>query len=88
MVAGTFDIFKGPLKDNKGKEVIPAGKSLKQTDISLEGMNYLVEGVVGSASDAHPQAAPGALRHPPCRGRHPRPAKPAPRCPAHRHACP
>ncbi|NTV86777.1 MAG: BMP family ABC transporter substrate-binding protein [Burkholderiaceae bacterium] len=48
MVAGTFDIFKGPLKDNKGKEVIPAGKSLKQTDISLEGMNYLVEGVVGS----------------------------------------
>ena len=48
MVAGTFDIFKGPLKDNKGKEVIPAGKALKQTDISLEGMNYLVEGVVGS----------------------------------------
>jgi simple sugar transport system substrate-binding protein len=48
MVAGTFDIFKGPLKDNKGKEIIPAGKSLKQTDMSLEGMNYLVEGVVGS----------------------------------------
>ena len=23
MVAGSFDIFKGPLKDNKGKEVIP-----------------------------------------------------------------
>ena len=48
MVAGGFDIFKGPLKDNKGKEVIPAGKSLKQTDLTLEGMNYLVEGVVGS----------------------------------------
>ena len=48
MVAGSFDIFKGPLKDNKGKEVIPAGKSLKQTDLTLEGMNYLVEGVVGS----------------------------------------
>ncbi len=48
MVAGTFDIFKGPLKDNKGKEVIAAGKTLKQTDIALEGMNYLVEGVVGS----------------------------------------
>ncbi len=48
MVAGSFDIFKGPLKDNKGKEVIPAGKSFKQTDLSLEGMNYLVEGVVGS----------------------------------------
>ena len=48
MIAGTFDIFKGPLKDNKGKEVIPAGKSLKQTDMTLEGMNYLVEGVIGS----------------------------------------
>ena len=45
---GKLVIFKGPLKDNKGKEVIPAGKSLKQTDMSLEGMNYLVEGVVGS----------------------------------------
>ena len=48
MVAGTFDIFKGPLKDNKGQEVIPAGKTLKQTDLTLESMNYLVEGVVGS----------------------------------------
>ena len=48
MIAGSFDIFKGPLKDNKGKEVIPAGKTFKQTDIALEGMNYLVEGVVGS----------------------------------------
>ncbi len=48
MVAGSFDIFKGPLKDNKGKEVIPAGKTLKQTDLTLEGMNYLVEGVAGS----------------------------------------
>ena len=48
MIAGTFDIFAGPLKDNKGKEVIPAGKSFKQTDLTLEGMNYLVDGVVGS----------------------------------------
>jgi simple sugar transport system substrate-binding protein len=48
MLADKFDIFKGGLKDNKGKEVIAAGKSLKQTDIALEGMNYLVEGVLGS----------------------------------------
>ncbi len=48
MLADSFDIFKGPLKDNKGNVVIPAGKSYKQTDIALEGMNYLVEGVVGS----------------------------------------
>lgn len=48
MLAGSFDIFKGPLKDNKGKTVIAAGTSYKQTAIELEGMNYLVEGVVGS----------------------------------------
>lgn len=48
MIAGTFDIFKGPLKDNKGKEVIPAGKVYKQTDLALESMTYLVEGVNGS----------------------------------------
>jgi len=48
MLAGTFDIFQGGLKDNKGAVVIPAGKALKQTDIELEKMNYLVEGVVGS----------------------------------------
>jgi len=48
MIAGTFDIFAGPLMDNKGREIIPAGKSFKQTDLTLEGMNYLVDGVVGS----------------------------------------
>ncbi|MDM0015715.1 BMP family ABC transporter substrate-binding protein [Variovorax sp. J22P168] len=48
MIAGGFDIFKGGQKDNKGAVVIPAGKSLKQTDLELEKMNYLVEGVVGS----------------------------------------
>ena len=48
MIAGSFDVFKGPLKDNKGKEVIPVGKVFKQTDLALESMNYLVEGVVGS----------------------------------------
>ena len=50
MVAGSFDIFKGPLKDNKGAVVIPAGNSFKQTDIELEKMNYLVEGVIGSVA--------------------------------------
>ena len=48
MMAGTFDIFTGGLKDNKGAVVIPAGKPLKQTDMELEKMNYLVEGVIGS----------------------------------------
>ena len=47
MIAGTFDIFAGELKDNTGKVVIPKGKAFKQTDIELEGMNYLIEGVIG-----------------------------------------
>jgi basic membrane protein A and related proteins len=48
MIAGTFDIFKGPLKDNKGNVVAPADKIFKQRDLELESMNYLVEGVIGS----------------------------------------
>ena len=48
MIAGSFDIFQGGLKNNKGAVVIPAGKPLKQTDLELEKMNYLVEGVIGS----------------------------------------
>ena len=47
MVAGGFDIFAGELKDNTGKVVIAKGKAFKQTDLELEGMNYLVEGVIG-----------------------------------------
>lgn len=47
MVAGTFDIFAGELKDNTGKVVVPKGKAFKQTDVELEGMNYLIEGVIG-----------------------------------------
>jgi len=50
LTAGTLIIFKGPLKDNKGKEIIPAGKELGQRDIELEKMDYLVEGVEGSTS--------------------------------------
>jgi simple sugar transport system substrate-binding protein len=46
-MAGSMVIYKGPIKDNTGAVVIPAGVSQKQTDIALESMNYLVEGVVG-----------------------------------------
>jgi basic membrane protein A len=46
-MAGTMVIYKGPLKDNTGKVVIAAGAEEKQTDIALEKMDYLVEGVVG-----------------------------------------
>lgn len=40
-------IFKGPLKDNTGAIAIPDGTARVQTDLELEKMNYLVEGVVG-----------------------------------------
>ncbi|MBL8303900.1 MAG: BMP family ABC transporter substrate-binding protein [Ideonella sp.] len=51
MIAGSFDIFDGGkagIKDNKGAVVVPAGKVFKQTDLELEKMGYLVEGVIGS----------------------------------------
>lgn len=45
---GNLDVFSGEIKDNQGKVVIPAGKALKPKDPILEGMNFLVEGVIGS----------------------------------------
>jgi basic membrane protein A and related proteins len=45
---GEFVVYKGPIKDNTGKVVIPAGKSYGQTDIWLESMDWLVEGAIGS----------------------------------------
>jgi len=51
LTAGNYVIFKGPIKDNTGKMAIAAGDELIQTnatDIKLEAMNFLVEGVIGS----------------------------------------
>ena len=45
---GTMVVYKGPIKDNTGKVVIPEGTEMKQQDINLEKMDYLVEGVLGS----------------------------------------
>lgn len=47
MLKDEFEIFKGEIKDNTGKVIIPKGTVMKQTDVALEGMNYLVEGVIG-----------------------------------------
>jgi basic membrane protein A len=46
--AGTLVIFKGPLASNDGKQLLAAGASSGQKDITLEKMNYLVEGVKGA----------------------------------------
>lgn len=45
---GELVIYSGELKDNQGKVVIPQGQALKQRDIALEKMNWLVDGVKGS----------------------------------------
>ncbi len=43
--SGKLKVFAGPLKDNAGKERIPAGKNM--TDKEMLSMNWFVEGVVG-----------------------------------------
>ena len=45
---GRFVVYKGPIKDNQGNTIISVGKSYKQTDVWLESMDWLVEGVIGS----------------------------------------
>ncbi len=48
LTAGSFVLFKGPLQSNTGATIIPAGEQRIQTDLSLERMDWLVEGVIGS----------------------------------------
>ena len=48
IMKGGFAVFKGPLRDNAGKQVIAAGTAYPETAIELESTNWLVEGVKGS----------------------------------------
>ncbi|RJF89933.1 BMP family ABC transporter substrate-binding protein [Oleomonas cavernae] len=50
ILKGGYAVIKGPLKDNKGNEVVAAGKAYVETAVELESLNYLVEGVIGSTS--------------------------------------
>lgn len=50
IMKGGFSVIKGPLKDNVGNEIAAAGVEFVETDIALESMDYLVEGVLGSTS--------------------------------------
>ena len=48
IIAGTFAPFDGPVNGQDGAEIVAAGES---PDLgSLLGMDYFVEGVVGSAT--------------------------------------
>jgi len=44
IIDGSFKIFKGPLKDNKGVEKVAAGAEISADD--LQAINWLVEGVI------------------------------------------
>jgi hypothetical protein len=46
LIGGHFDVFWGPLKDQSGRLRIAADE--KPTDKVLLGMNWFVEGVVGT----------------------------------------
>jgi simple sugar transport system substrate-binding protein len=41
-------IFVGPIKDNTGKVVVPAGTTYGLYADELQSTNYLIEGVIGS----------------------------------------
>lgn len=47
---GGFAALRGPLNDNRGAQTVAAGAALVETDLALESMDYLVEGVVGATS--------------------------------------
>lgn len=46
MIAGKFNPFTGPLKDQSGKLILAAGETLD--DGGLWGMEYFVEGIIGN----------------------------------------
>jgi basic membrane protein A and related proteins len=41
-------VFTGPIKDQTGKVVVPSGTSLQYGDAAIEGMDWFVQGVVGT----------------------------------------
>jgi basic membrane protein A len=53
IVSGKFNVFTGPLLDQKGKVAVPAGKTLKVLP-DLYSMQWLVKGVIGKVSTVAP----------------------------------
>jgi simple sugar transport system substrate-binding protein len=48
VASGQLQPFAGPIRNNEGKLVVPAGQAL--TDAEILGMNYLVAGVQGKVN--------------------------------------
>jgi basic membrane protein A and related proteins len=51
LAQGKLVIFKGPLRDNASKLLLPPNRGFIQNDVQLEMMAYLVQGVVGTLPD-------------------------------------
>jgi basic membrane protein A and related proteins len=51
LATGKLTIFRGPVKNNRGKVFIPAGTDMPSKDARLDAMGDLVEGVVGQLPD-------------------------------------
>ncbi len=50
IMAGDFAVIQGPMADNQGNVIATAGQAFVETDMELESMGYLVDGVMGSTS--------------------------------------
>jgi basic membrane protein A and related proteins len=48
LIDGSAAIFKGDIKDNTGKVVIPSGETYSLQNPRLNSVDWLVEGVVGN----------------------------------------
>jgi simple sugar transport system substrate-binding protein/basic membrane protein A len=48
LAAKGSSVFTGPIKDQTGAVVVPAGTSLQYGDAAIEGMDWFVQGVVGT----------------------------------------
>jgi simple sugar transport system substrate-binding protein len=49
LLDGTQVVYRGPLRDNTGKTVIPAGVTVGIEDPALDRMDWLLEGIQGEA---------------------------------------
>ena len=50
MLDGSLEVYRGPLRDNRGRTVVPAGTTVKIEDPALDGMNWLLEGIQGQVN--------------------------------------
>jgi basic membrane protein A len=49
ILSGSWDVFHGPIVDQAGKEVVPAGS--KMSDPDMLNMSFFVKGVIGKTGN-------------------------------------